>query len=719
MNPDPQPAAVSEIETDIEQPVDFVSFNFGLNRRSFVQVLSGGLLFVVSCGQALAQRAAGRGGGRGPSNIGARVHIAKDGSITVYTGKTEMGQGARGELTQAAAEELRVAPERIQLIMADTSLVPDDGITAGSRSTPGTVPAVREGSAAAREALVALACERWTVERGSVEVRDGQIVHATTSKTLTYADLAQSNDLAKVLGQAVPKDISLAAPADWKVMGKSFVRPNGRDLVTGRHRYPSDTVRPGMLYGKVLRAPSYGAKLYLIDVTPAKVLEGVKIVQDGDFIGLAAPTSKQARDALEAIAKTAVWTPAEHPSSSQLYAYLREHVREPLPTNPFAEQIALAAKTLKQSYHVAYVAHAPLEPRAAVAEWNDGKLTVWAGTQNPFGYRQELMGAFRLTSDQVRVVVPDFGGGFGGKHTGEAAIEAARLSQGVGTPVCLRWTREEEFTWASFRPAGVIEAEASLDDKGVLTSWHFININSGPSAIETPYRAGKAQSKFVGSQSPLRTSSYRGLAATANSFARECFMDELAEAAGQDPLAFRLAHLENQRIRAVLETAAEKFGWKDQARKKEPNIGVGLACSTEKGSVVAACAQVEIDRAEGKIRVKRVCQAFECGPIVNHDNLMAQVQGGIVMGLGPALGEEMRFENGKMLNPFFRKYAVPRFEDLPELDIQSLDRPDVPPAGGGETPLIAIAPAIANAVWHATGTRMRQMPIRLPGAQEV
>ena len=374
--------------------------------------------------------------------------------------------------------------------------------------------------------------------------------------------------------------------------------------------------------------------------------------------------------------------------------------------------MAKAKHALRQSYHVAYVQHAPLEPRAAVAEWTDGKLTVWTGTQNPFGCRSDLMRAFHLSEDHVRVIVPDFGGGFGGKHTGEVAEEAARLAQAASRPVSLRWTREEEFTWAYFRPAALIEAEASLDDKGTLTSWHFININSGGSAVDTPYRSGKTRCQFLRSETPLRQGSYRVLAAAANNFARESFMDELAAAAGTDPLDFRLAHLENPRLRAVLETAASRFNWKERASKKSPNTGVGLACGTEKGSYVAAC--VEVGISQGNITVRRVCEVFECGAILNPDNLLSQVQGAIIMGLGPALREEMRFENGEMLNASFRKYHVPRFQDVPALDIHLLNRPDLASAGAGETPIVVIAPAIANAVFHATGFRVRAMPIEVP-----
>jgi isoquinoline 1-oxidoreductase len=283
----------------------------------------------------------------------------------------------------------------------------------------------------------------------------------------------------------------------------------------------------------------------------------------------------------------------------------------------------------------------------------------------------------------------------------------------------VRWTREEEFTYAYFRPAAVIDVEAGLDANGRLTSWHFVNINSGGAAVDTPYRAGKARSRFVPSNSPLRQGSYRTLAATANTFARESFMDELAAAAGQDPLDFRLAHLDNPRLRAVLEEAARRFSWRERVKKRQPNVGVGLACGTEKGSYVAACVQIAVDSAQDKIIVQRVSEVFECGAVVNPENLTAQVQSCVIMGLGPALREEMRFAEGQMRNAAFSRYPVPRLADVPELDIHLLNRPDLASAGGGETPIIAIAPAIANAVFDATGRRIRQMPILLRAARDV
>lgn len=711
MKPNPETTEIEPLPS--EETAESLAYSFTFSRRAFVQVLGAGLL-ISTVLPALAQQRSARGNTR-PQSVASRIHLGQDGVITVLTGKIEMGQGARAELSQAAAEELRVPVSQIQMIMGDTALVPDDGITAGSRTTPSTLPAVRQGAAAARQLLVELACRQWGVESATVEARDGKITHASSQRVLTYAELVQ-NDAAKIFDQAIPGHIEVTPVAEWKVLGSSVPRPNRRDIVTGVHLYPSDYARPGMLYGKVLRPPFYGARLVSIDLSPAKAMEDVVVSRDGAFVGVAAPSTFRANQALRAITETAQWESTPHPSSREIFDYLRKQVKDGPPKNPFSNELAQAHKVVRQIYQVPYVQHAPMETRAALAEWTDGKLTVWTGTQNPFGYQREIAAAFGLPMGQVRVIVPDFGGGFGGKHTAEAAIEAARLAKAAGRPVRIHWTRQEEFTWAYFRPAALIEAEASIDSKGGLTSWHFININSGAAAVNTPYRAGKTQCRFVGSSSPLRQGSYRVLAATANVFARECFMDELAAAAGLDPLDFRLAHLQEPRLRAVLEEAAKRFHWRERIGQKKAGTGLGLACGTEKNSVVAACVEITLDRERKQFRVNHICEVFECGAIINPDNLMAQVKSCIIMGLGPALREEMIFENGQIQNASFGQYRVPRFADLPEMDIHLLNRPDITSVGAGETPIVPVAPAIANALFHATGVACHEMPVRAPGA---
>jgi isoquinoline 1-oxidoreductase len=368
-----------------------------------------------------------------------------------------------------------------------------------------------------------------------------------------------------------------------------------------------------------------------------------------------------------------------------------------------------AAKTLQATYTIAYIAHVPLEPRAAVAEWADGRLTVWTGTQMPFGVRGELAQAFNLPADKVRVIVPDMGSGYGGKHRGDAAVEAARLAKAAGKPVKLVWTREEEFTWAYFRPAGVIEVNAGVSADGTLTAWEFHNYNSGGSALTTPYDVPHRKQEFHGADSPLRQGSYRALASTANIFARESHMDDLAHAVGMDPVAFRLKNLKDERLRGVLEAAARQFGW--GRSKPAPGHGFGIACGTEKGSFLATCAEVAADRRSGKVQVVRLVSAFDCGAVLNPDHLKNQVEGAAMMGLGGALYEQIEFANGKILNPRLSEYRVPHFRDLPRIEAVLVNRKDLPSAGAGETPITGVAPAVGNAIFNATGIRLRSLPM--------
>jgi isoquinoline 1-oxidoreductase len=677
-----------------------------LDRRTFLQALGSGLLITVAAPETWA---AGM-------PVAARLFLNEDGTITALSGKGEEGQGPRAELTQAAAEELRLPVDRVRLVMADTDLVPDDGITAGSRTTPRNVPEMRQAAATARELLLALAAREWQVEGGTLQVQGGEI-RGPAGRTMTYADLAKRKDLAATLGQAIRPDVTLTPVGEWKALGRPVARPNAHDMVTGAHRFPSDVVRPGMLYGRVLRPPGHGATLESIDLEAARAMGDVVAVREGPFVGFAAPSSHRAAQALDAAARTASWKiPPQPVSNRDLFEHLHAHARrsEARADEKGSAEAALrqAHRVLAESYRVSFVQHAPMEPRAAVAEWSGDRLTVWAGCDGPFRAQQILAEGLGIPRDRVRVIVPDMGGGFGGKHTADAAVEAARLARSAGKPVSVRWTREEEFTWAYCRPAALIECRGGLDASGALVAWDFTSINPGGAAIGTPYAIPNVRIASVGSDSPLPQGSYRCLGATANNFARESFMDELAGAAGVDPLEFRLAHLDDRRLRTVLEKAAKEFGWAARRKTVTPERGVGLACGTEKSSVVAACVEVAVDRAQGRIQVTEICEAFECGPILNPPNLLSQVQGCIVMALGGALTEELEFADGKILNPRFSRYRVPRFRDVPKIDVHLVENRDIPPAGGGETPIIAAAPAIANAVFAATGVRLRSMPLR-------
>jgi isoquinoline 1-oxidoreductase len=677
-----------------------------LDRRTFLQALGSGLFVTVTSPEAWAQG----------TPVSARLFLNEGGTITAFSGKVEEGQGPRAELTQAAAEELRLAVEEVRLVMADTDLVPDDGITAGSRTTPVNVPEMRRAAATARELLTALAARQWNVEAATLDVRGGAI-RGPAGRTMTYADLAKAKDVVATLGQAIRPDVVLTPVGGWRVLGRPVPRSNARDLVTGAHRFPSDVQRPGMLYGRVLRPPAYGATLEAVDLSAAKAMDGVVVVREGPFVGVAASSSHRAGQALETAARTAAWkTSPRGVSNESLFEHLRAHARRgearAEETGSVEAALGKADRVLTESYRVAFIQHAPMEPRAAVAEWSGDRLTVWAGCDGPFRAQQILAEGLGIPRDRIRVIVPDMGGGFGGKHTAEAALEAARIARAASKPVSVRWTREEEFTWAYCRPAALVECRGGLSAAGALVAWDFTSINPGGAALSTPYAIPNTRVSSVGSDAPLPQGSYRCLGATANNFARESFMDELAAAAGADPLKFRLAHLENPRLRAVLEKAAREFAWADRRRKATPERGVGLACGTEKGSVVAACVEVKVDRAKGGIEVAEICEAFECGPILNPASLLSQAQGCIVMALGGALTEELEFGDGRILNPRFSRYRVPRFRDVPRIDVHLVENRDVPAAGGGETPIIAAAPAIANAVFAATGVHLRSMPLR-------
>ncbi len=448
-----------------------------------------------------------------------------------------------------------------------------------------------------------------------------------------------------------------------------------------------------------------------------EAIDGVTVVRDGDFIGVTAPNEQIAERAIEAL--QAKWKTKPQISNNELFIYLKDNVsegrgggwRDSFRSEEGAVEEGLQAANikLKKTYTIDYIAHCPLEPRAAVAVWEDGKVTVWTGTQRPFGVQEELMRAFRLPPEKARVIMPDTGSGYGGKHTGEAALEAARLAKEAGKPVKVVWTREEEFTWAYFRPAGVIEVTSGVQKDGTITAWDFHNYNSGGAGIQSKYGFPNQRNEFHRTDSPLRQGSYRCLAATANHFAREVHIDELAHAVNMDPLAFRLKNCQDERLRYVFEKAAEQFGW-DQ-KKSTVSVGYGIAGGFEKNSYMANCAEVAIDRDKGTVKVIRVVQAFDCGPVTNPDQLTNQIEGMIMMGIGGALRESIKFNNGKILNPRFSEYEVPRFSDAPIIETVLIDRKDIPAAGGGETPIVGIAPAISNAIFAATGIRLRSMPM--------
>jgi isoquinoline 1-oxidoreductase len=689
------------------------SYHFELDRREFFRILGGGVAVFLVCRSELAGQESGgaRRASRDaqPKEISAWLHISEDGGVTVFTGKAELGQNIRTSLTQAVAEELRVPVASIRLVMGDTDLTPYEMGTFGSRTTPYMAPQLRRVAAAARDLLVELAAKQWNGEPSKLVAVDAKISDPASGRSIEYKELAKGQALAK----AVVDEEPLTPAVEWKIAGQSLRKINGADFVTGKHRFTPDIKLDGMLHGKVLRPTSFGATLASVDTSAAEALPGVTAVHDGNFVGVAAKSQQEATRAAAAI--RAEWKPTTQISQRELFDYLKKKARsgeDRHEAGSLESALSSAEHRLEATYTVAYIAHAPLEPRAAVAEWKDGKLTVWTGTQRPFGVRDELVEAFRLPADRVRVIVPDTGAAFGGKHTGDAAIEAARLAKTAGHAVKVVWTREEEFTWAYFRPAGVIEVRSGAQADGTLVAWEFHNYNSGGAAIRTPYDVPNQRIEFHPVDSPLRQGSYRALAATANFFARESHMDEVARAVKIDPLEFRLKNLKDERLRAVFEAAAKAFGW--DRKKPSPGRGFGIGGGIEKAGYVATCVEVAASRSTGSVKIVRVVTAFDCGPVVNPDGLRNQIVGANIMGLGGALFEAIDFENGRILNNRFSRYRVPRFSDVPPIEVVLVERKDLPSSGAGETPMLGLAPAIGNAIFDATGLRLRSLPM-LPG----
>ena len=708
------PNATQVLEPERYELTAAAPYHFDLDRREFFKFLGAGVLVVSVLNPAvIGQESGGSRHWRDdslPKEIDAWLHIGETGNVTVYTGKVEVGQNIRTSLTQAVAEELRVPVEKIELVMGDTLLTPFDMGTFGSRTTPTMNLQLRKVASAARDTLIGLAAAQWKTDPQHLIAADGKIKDPQTDRSVEYATLTRGQQLT----QELPAEDPLISAADWRVAGQPVPKVDGRDFVTGEHRYPSDQKLPEMLYGKVLRPSSFGATLVSLDSKRAEQM-GATVVHDGDFVGVAAASSSLAQAAVASI--HAEWKSEPQISNKELFEYLKQNTTEghdptgdgdSYETGNVDTAFAAANHKLQATYTVSYIAHVPLEPRAALAKWDGDQLTVWTGTQRPFGVRGQLAEAFRIPEDHVRVFMPDTGSAYGGKHTGEAAIEAARLARAAKRPVKLIWTREEEFTWAYFRPAGVMDVTAGVRGDGIITAWEFHNYNSGSAGMRTYYDVANQRIIFHPSRYPLRQGSYRALAATANHFARESHMDELAHAVKMDPLEFRLKNLKEERLRNVFEGAAKKFGW---GRAKSPGQGFGMGGGYEKLGHIATCAEVNVDQKSREVKIVRVVSAFECGAIVNPDGLQNQVEGANVQGLGGALFEAIQFENGKILNNHLSQYRVPRFSDVPVIETVLLDRKDLPSVGAGECPMVGLAPAIANAIFDASGLRLRSLPL--------
>jgi len=655
---------------------------------------------------------------------GAWLHIAPSGLVTAFTGKVDIGQDNQTALRLLVAEELAVSPGQVTLVQGDTDLCPFDRGTFGSRSMPDAGRTLRLAAAGARGVLAGLAAAHWGTSAAHLGLHDGQVSGGPGGAWLGYGELVAGPPRMVVLAE----EPALTDPGSWRFVGREGHAAPRLDVVTGDRRYTSDLRLPGMLYGAVLRPPFPGCALRAADTSRAAAVGGVTVVHEGDFLGVAAPDPATAHRALALI--VADWDqPTADPEMADMPRYLREHPvtgqgwAGPVDQSAGDAAAALAAArvTVNATYTTEYLAHVPLETSAALADWADlaGKerLTVWVGCNTPFAVRSRLAAEFGVDEADVRVIMPPTGGGFGGKH-GDNAVEAARLARAVRRPVLVHWTRAEEFTEGYLRPMAVMDVRAAATADGPITAWEFTNINAGAQGTAFPYHCANWRVRYAPAASPLAQGPYRALAATANTFARESSVDELASAVGADPLAFRLSHLNDERLASVLRAAAVHAG-RDTRYPRDSTgstgtrpggAGWGCAVGMEKGGRVATVAEVTATP-DGGITVTRIVTAYECGAIVNPDTVTSQIEGGTVMALGGALFEQVTLDHGRLASPQLAGYRVPRFTDIPAIEVVLVDRPDLPPAGAGETPLIAVAPAIANAIFAATGRRLRSLPL--------
>ncbi len=642
------------------------------------------------------------------------LEVRPDSSVTAYAGKVEYGQGIRTGLAMEVADELRLPLSAVEVILGDTERVPWDMGTFGSQSTARIGVQLRKAAATARETLLDLAATRLDLPASDLVCSDGHIISRHDPRhRLTYGELVAD----EALTREVLDDAPLTPADEFTVMGAPATRVDALARVTGRALYSQDVLLPGMLYAQVLRPPAFGSRLVDIDASAAESVPGVvQVARDGDLVAILAETDEAA--ALASRLVRSRWE--ERPGQASRFDMPRLLIDSARETVTMQEAGSLdegfrqADAILESTYYVPYISNAPMEPKAALAVWEDGRLTLWAGSQRPFGVRAEMAANFGIGEERVHVIAPEIGGGFGSKSYYPVALEAARLAKIAGKPVRVAYTRAEEMTWATFRPAAIIEIKSGFKSDGRIVAWQFHAYHAGERAAigrrgsPSPYDVPNVKVEVSAGDSPLRAGSYRSLGGAVNHFARESHMDEIAAAAGVDPGELRLRHLTEPRFRRVLERAMQRFGW--QGSKAPSNRGVGLGIGLDVGSYCALCLQLDVQGAE--VRVQRVVSTLDCGLVVNPEGARNQMEGAIVMGLGTALYEAIDFENGRLLNSGFTRYRVPRINNAPEIEVDLVGDATTPSTGAGEPGIVPMAAAIANAVFDLTGRRHRELPIQ-------
>jgi isoquinoline 1-oxidoreductase len=649
--------------------------------------------------------------------LNAYLHVGADGAVTCFVGKVELGQGTRTSLAQLLAEELDVPFASVRMVMGDTDLSPWDMGTFGSLSVRQFGPVLRQAGAEARAALLEMAAERLRAPLDRLAVKDGVVRDtAGARKGLTYAQLTEGKRIERTL-TTKPAVKPFRA---YTVVGRSVPRTDAVDKVTGKAQYAGDIVPPGgALHARILRPPSHGATLASVDSSAAEKVPGVTVVRDGDLIAVLHQHWDEA-DAALALVK-AEWTRNEpRYDDNSIFEHFVKTAPEPRVVSEggsLADAEKLVTGVIEGTYYDSYFAHAPIEPHAAVATVENGKVTVWAGTQTPFPLKSQIVQATRLPAEKVRVITPYVGGGFGGKSASRQGVEAARLAMLTGKPVRVQWDRQEEFFYDTFRPAAVMTIRSGIDAAGRILLWDYLVYCAGDRGAahfyDIPNHRTVSRGGWGGAGTPglhpFAVGPWRAPGASTNAFGRESHIDVLAAAARMDPFEFRLRNLKDPRMLAVVKAVAGKFGW---TPKPAPSgRGVGVACGTDSGTYVAAMVEIDLDKATGSVKVTRIAAAQEMGLVVNPDGAHQQMEGCLTMGLGYALSEEVRFTGREIANRNFDTYDLPRFSSVPRIDAVILNRPDAASQGGGEPAIVPVGAAIANAIFDASGARVRRLPM--------
>ena len=687
----------------------------GLKRRDFFKLLGGGIFIFVRPWRVFGVNALPGEQARGvPKDYNAFLRIAEDGKVTCYTGKIEMGQGVITSIPQMMADELGVSVDKIKIVMGDTDICPWDQGTWGSQSTRIFGQLMRTATAEARGVLLELASKQLGVPVTQLEIKDGVVTDTKDpKKTVSFGQLTKGQKIAKFL-DVKP---SMMDPSKFKEIGKSYNRTDSTLKVTGEAKFTGDIKLPGMVFARILRPPSHAAKLTTVDYSEAEKIAGTKVVRDGDFIAVLNENRDNADAAVVKI--KAEYSFDEMPVNDKtIYDFMlkadsnAQALRSSGDTDAGAK---LCDKVFDSEFRDPYLAHVAMEPHTALAQLDGDKMTVWASTQSPFGLREGIMRELKMPAEKVRVITPFVGGGFGGKGEFQQGIEAARLAKLAGKPVMLIWTRDEEFIYDTFHPAGVIKIKSGIEKTGLIKLWDYSIYYSGTRGADAIYEIPNTRFTHYNQKTgaprvhQFGTGAWRAPNNNTNTFAREVQIDIMASAAGIDPLEFRRKNLKDVHILDCLKAVADKFGY--VPGKGPSGRGIGIACGSDAGAWVAQMAEVKVDKTTGKVTVVRIACAQDMGLCVNPEGAIIQMEGCMMMGLGYTLAEEVKFEGGKIISHSLDTYDIPRFSWLPKIDTVILSRQDQPPQGGGEPAIIAIGAVIANAIFDATGARLYQLPM--------